>query len=662
MNIYEKNIVAREKGIAIIVEPSEDNDYPTLNFPIIIENLQSKSGLITSKIRVSDDDNENFIHSSYDPVSEASKKVAAIDTGKNVLIIVFGIGLAYHLVELKKRISAKSRVLVIENSQDIFNNVMKEVDITSILEDKRFSILLDLHPEQISQWFKRLINLPYYFHLASNIQFINMNYYEKLFPEFTEQVSKSMIRDTLSTWRSLGNSATDTVVGLVQNFANIDIALNNTGIKELRGVYKDKPVIIVSAGPSLDKNIDLLKEVEGKALILATDAALGGLLKRGIRPDAVFSIERVEVYECFFKNRSFEIPEDIVFVAPPLIQPEVFEEFKNNRKIVCYRAYEPINIMIDKHVDKGLIPMGSSVAHLACGFALEVGANPIVFIGQDLAFSETGETHGSDISEELKDYTRKAIVDDNVIYINDYNGNPIKTTLLWKTFLIWFENIFVEYNDRKYIDATEGGAYIKGTEIMTLRDVIDKYIAHEAIIRLNEILPDVKQVNHIDLYNKLGKFLEDEINYFEKISKLSEECLDGLKKHKKKFHADYQHMSINDNNSICRQLSKADEVYFMMKDDIIALMFFQGLFCSIIYEVNNLGLKPTNENVWKNLHSQLDFLSITRDISIAVVITMKKTKEFLDERISKYPELVKIERFIKFTTSEMQLDKKGESY
>ena len=121
-------------------------------------------------------------------------------------------------------------------------------------------------------------------------------------------------------------------------------------------------------------------------------------------------------------------------------------------------------------------------------------------------------------------------------------------------------------------------------------------------------------------------------------------------------------MSINDNNSICRQLSKADEVYFMMKDDIIALMFFQGLFCSIIYEVNNLGLKPTNENVWKNLHSQLDFLSITRDISIAVVITMKKIKEFLDERISKYPELVKIERFIKFTTSEMQLDKKGESY
>ncbi len=651
MSIYDRNISAKNKGKALIAEPSDERLYPSLSFPVKIENLQSKSGVLTAKLRAKEDEPGLFIHSSYDPQAEARKKVDSLDFNKNTLIVVYGIGLGYHLSELQKRISKRSKVVVIENSMDIFNNTMKNVDLTRVFEDKRFCFLVDLSIDQVCLFFQQMFRSAYNFHLASNVQFVNLNYYEKLFPGAASSISKHILSTVFNTWTSLGNSPGDVLLGLMNNFKNIDEAINNPSIKQLKDSYKDKPAIIVSAGPSLDKNIDLLKEVEGKALILATEVTLRGLVKRGIKPDAVFVLERIGVYENVFENKDFDIPEDVVLSAPIVIEPQVFREFKENKKVIGFREGETINIWLDRVLGgKGMMFMGSSVAHLALGFALEAGANPIIFIGQDLAFSETGKTHGEDIDSKVKDSAEKTVEKvQNITYVEDYNGKPIKSTTIWKSFLSVFENKILEYRDRKFIDATEGGARIKGTEIMTLREVIDKYIRHQAIERLNEMVPEAESVeDKREIYSRLIEALREKRKYFQDIRKLSGRYLRELRKTKRKYEDVYESMSINENREICQQLRKADEIYDKMKSEELLILFYQGLFSSTVYRVNSLGLEATNEKIWDNLLLEEDFLLAARQTAVGATKSMRMIQAFLRAKIENYPEEVDPDKFMKY--------------
>lgn len=651
MSIYEKNLKAKEKGSALFAEPNENNKYTTLNYSIIIENIKSKAGLLTSKIKLEETDPGVLVHSLYNPVQEAKRKIEALDLNKNTMIVVFGIGLGYHLLELKNSISSNSRVVVIENSIDVFNNIMQNVDITEILEDRRFSFLIGLHPEQILYYFSDILKSTLTFFLASTIQFMTMSYYEKVFPAFPRDMSRDIIKMILNSWHCLGNSPADTLQGLVQNFKNIDVAIENPGIDQIKGRYKNKPAIIVSAGPSLDKNVDLLKEVEGKALIIATDATLRGLTKRGIKPDAVVSLERVFVYEQLLKDRDYEIPKEVVWAGPPLIQSEVFEEFKSNKKLICYKAGEPVNTWIDKNIGgKGTVVMGNNVAHTALGIALKLGANPIAFIGQDLAFSKEGETHGTDISKEVKVMTKVYTMPEDIVYLEDYEGAPIKSTVTWKTFLIGFEKTFMDNKDIVFIDATEGGAYIKGTKIMTLRDVIDKYIKNESIKRLYELIPENDLLtDKKKIYNTLYEAFDEKLKHFESILNLSKECLNDLKKLKRKYKKRNNDLNRVENQEVCRQLLKANEVHKMMMREELSMLFFQGLFASVVYEVNELGLELVNENVWKNLLLQEDFLMATVNIADTTTRTLQMIKEFIKAKIDNYPNPVNPDEYIKFS-------------
>jgi len=647
MTIYEKNLKMKEEGLAIFAEPIEESKQECIE----IENLESKSGLLTAKVKRKDEGDAILMHSLYFPTQEAEQKVKTLDFAKNTMIVVFGFGLGHHLFELGKKISRQSKVVVIENSKEIFNNAMGKIDITQILNDPRFTFLIGLNFQQILYYFEDVLRSTNTFFQAANIQFLSLNYYDKIFPSVATDMSKEILNKILNSWHCLGNSPADTLVGFVQNFKNIEYAIDNPGIKELEGKYKDKPAIIVSAGPSLDKNVELLKEVEGKALILATDATLRGLTKRGITPDAVVSLERVLVYEQLLKNRDFELPERVVLAVPPLVQTEVFEEFEKNKKLICYKEGEPVNTWINEIIgDKGTSFMGNNVAHTAFGIALRLGANPIIFIGQDLAFSKNGDTHGKDIDDDVKKFTKIYTHPEDIVYLSDYNGSPIKSTVIWKTFLIGFENAIAENKDRTFIDATEGGARIKGTKIMTLREVIDTIISKNDINRLYEMVPSSEELvfDKKQAYYRLSESVSEKQKLFEDITNLAKECSKGINKVKKKYMNKYKTMNQLERDEVCENLLKTNSLHKQMMTDGLLILFFQGLFASIIYEVNKLGLEVTNENIWKNLKLQEDFLEVTLNISETTVKVLKMIKEYLKAQYEKYPEKVDPNEYIKF--------------
>jgi len=638
MAIYERNLKSKGKGIAMIVEPDESIENESYNYPVILENIISKSGLLTTKIKMNESDAGFFMHSSYDPVSEAKRQIESLNYDKNGMFIVFGIGLGYQLLEIKKRMTEKSKVVVIENSVDVYNNTMRNIKLKELLEDNRFTFIIDLNIGQTIMFLREMMRIPVFFYLLSNVQFVTLSYYEKMFPRKASEFTKILLEKILGKWHSLGNAAVDTIVGLVQNFYNIDEAIFNPGIDYFIDKYKNKPTIVVSAGPSLDKNIELIKEAEGKAVIIACDASLRALVKKGIKPDVVVSLERVTVYDQLLKNRDYEIAEDIVWAGPPLVEPNVFKEFKKNKKIICYKAGETINTWIDEILGgKGTIYMGNSVAHVAFGFALKIGADPIILTGQDLAFSENGDTHGSGITDVVKQATTHYTQPKQIIYLKDSNDKPIRSTILWKTMLIEFENMIMQCKGRTFIDATEGGAYIRGTKVMTLRETIDKYIKDQTIERVNDIIPKVNVDKPEEIYKTLIKSVDEKRALFKKMNDMSQECLDNIRITKKEYDERYKTINEEQKQSICNVLVKSNEVYELMKTDILTIIFFQGLMTVFVVEINKLGLELSNENVWNNLLLQEDFLLITRDTCIAVVAVMDKILEFLKDKADGKP-------------------------
>ncbi|EKI3382248.1 motility associated factor glycosyltransferase family protein, partial [Campylobacter coli] len=221
--------------------------------------------------------------------------------------------------------------------------------------------------------------------------------------------------------------------------------------------------IIVSTGPSLTKQLPLLKKYASKATIFCADSSYPILAKQGIKPDYVCMLERTEITAKFFNHDFGEFDKDIVFICAGVVHPKAIEYLKGrNRKylIIPRYLYFPIYIKL-KYFD--FLYNTPSVAHMACYLSLHLNHKNIIFIGQDLAYAENGNSHPDD-------YQNSANYESQMyehILTTAYGGNgKVETHSIWLLFKNWFENEMIP-NTRKMgittYNCTEGGARIEGT-------------------------------------------------------------------------------------------------------------------------------------------------------------------------------------------------------
>ncbi|EAM0798930.1 DUF115 domain-containing protein, partial [Campylobacter coli] len=221
--------------------------------------------------------------------------------------------------------------------------------------------------------------------------------------------------------------------------------------------------IIVSTGPSLTKQLPLLKKYASKATIFCADSSYPILAKHNIKPDYVCMLERTELTAEFFNHDFGEFDKDIVFICAGVVHPKAIEYLKGrNRKylIIPRYLYFPIYIKL-KYFD--FLYNTPSVAHMACYLSLHLNHKNIIFIGQDLAYAENGNSHPDD-------YQNSANYESQMyehILTTAYGGNgKVETHSIWLLFKNWFENEMIP-NTRKMgittYNCTEGGARIEGT-------------------------------------------------------------------------------------------------------------------------------------------------------------------------------------------------------
>ncbi|MFN9978173.1 MAG: motility associated factor glycosyltransferase family protein, partial [Phycisphaerae bacterium] len=256
---------------------------------------------------------------------------------------------------------------------------------------------------------------------------------------------------------------------------------NAPGIDDLAGIATGKPAIVVSAGPSLRRNIDLLSQpgVRDRVVIIAVQTVLKTLLAKGIRPHFVTALDHASISKRFYEGLTAADVEGVTLVVEPKASPAIFEAWPGAIRCPAERIADSIlTDNADDSIrgvfkrDRGELRPGATVAHLAYYLARHMGADPVILIGQDLGFTDgqyyaagaaIHQVWSGELSHfrtlEMLEWERIARERSMLHRLTDHLGRPCYSDEQMTTYLVQFERDFGEDVNRglKVIDATEGG-------------------------------------------------------------------------------------------------------------------------------------------------------------------------------------------------------------
>ncbi|EGC6710405.1 motility associated factor glycosyltransferase family protein, partial [Campylobacter coli] len=354
-------------------------------------------------------------------------------------------------------------IIVFEKDIEIIWVMFHVLDFSNELQNSRLMILqtssLDI------EFFSNFCSSKPFFQF-SRIYFLElMSHYYERFHEDILGLNKKLAENFKNSIVSYGNDPLDALQGIEQFVYNLPQMITHPSYTKLLSKRKNlsDTAIIVSTGPSLTKQLPLLKKYANKATIFCADSSYPILAKHGIKPDYVLSLERIPLTSEFFNNDFGEFDKDILFVLKSYVHPHTTKYLqKNNRNFMLVSTYASF-IQYLKLDYFGYFNMGFSVAHMACYLSLHLNHKNIIFIGQDLAYAENGNSHPDD-------YQNSANYESQMyehILTEAYGGKEkIKTHHVWLMFKRNLEQDvqkIQKYLDTKVYNCTEGGARIKGT-------------------------------------------------------------------------------------------------------------------------------------------------------------------------------------------------------
>lgn len=418
-------------------------------------------------------DKEYYLNSRYNPAFAAKIFMAMYSdiTDKSGLIM-FGLSNGMFAREYFDSIKKDVFLFVYEPCVDIFYEVIQNIDISDLLLNNKFHLFVEgINEGEFGYKLETCNNYENY----QKIKYTVLPLYKKLFPDeynnFVEAIKQQAMgfQITINTALKMGERYCYTSI---QNMRYLPGCRNGF---DYVGVFpKDLPAIVVAAGPSLEKNVDLLKTVKGKALVIVVDSAIKTVYSRGIIPDIVITIDNQKPLRLFDADGI----EDAFLFADGAANTDVFDAI-HPRNLIFYSSASTIwdRLFASENTQIKEVYSGGSVALDALAMSIVMGFKKVILIGQDLAL-----TGGKQYADGDNIDIEKAI-GDGMIVVKDIYGNDIVTKADYRDFIRNIEDVAYTNPDVEIIDATEGGAFKKYTTIMTLQEAIDKYCDHEYPLR-----------------------------------------------------------------------------------------------------------------------------------------------------------------------------------
>lgn len=404
-----------------------------------VNQLLSKSGHEILEV------NGFLLHSKYNPIREAELFVEK-EYKENYLHILFGYGAGYIADILKEKLP-KDDLIIVEPIEELTNE--ESILHTNISEIKK----------RIT---KGLVNK------IKEIKVICSPNYDKIAPipykELLELVKSNQVYNVadINTVRLYSYEWQENY------WKNLVYVLQDSSLKLLEKKYTN-PVIIASSGPSLDKQLDKLKEIKDKVIILCAGSTVNPLLKNDIDPDYIVTIDGSEANYGHFKD----IKTTATLLYCLMSKYNIQKEYQGNRIPFLAIGDENFQNFIEKGfgINIPIINGGVSVANFTFTIAQYITSGPIAFIGQDLAYT-------NNLSHSVANkYVKNIKNDEDLIEVDGYYDDKVKTSYP----LLFMKNNFEELiklskHEAPIYNCTEGGARINGIEQISFNDFIKKFV------------------------------------------------------------------------------------------------------------------------------------------------------------------------------------------
>lgn len=520
----------------------------------------------------------------------------------------FGNGVFYRLL-LNENAKNLKKLFIFEPELEIIYIALNFADFSEEIAQRKLLIFwtgttnfgeLDAHLASDGQWiYSRIYNLHLY------------NSYYGRYSEECLNLNSIITRSLGHHVISVGNDSTDALIGLEHHLQNLPEMITTASMKELITKSKNtNTAVIVSTGPSLYKQLPLLKEYAPYLTIFCVDASFPILTKHGIKPDIVVTLERVEPTADFYKKTPKAAQKDIIFALTSIVHQATTKAITKGIKSFSMRPFGYTRFFDLQ--EYGYAGIGMSAANMAYELIVHSKFERCIFIGQDLAFAPDGRTHSKDaIFGENESQYKKSDNALEKILIPAYGGNGVvETSVVWKMFLNFFEKDIAETPyDLEVINSTEGGARIEGTKEIPFQEVLESLPKvkkspillvppTKAEIAANKKQMEAKVKELLDYGYKKKKIVE---KLFLKVVKMTEE-LERLNRANKLEKINFAKMDL--------LLEEIDDVKNFFLEDTFVKVFIDAVQSYIVHqelEFAKIVVRPVYTKIEKQV-KQIDWL------------------------------------------------------
>lgn len=408
------------------------------------------------------------VHSSYDPLSEARRWLEGVPAEAGKFAVLVGFGLGYHAELWAERFGSTAELVVIEPNVRLFSLALRSRDLRPVLSRKGLYLMVGDEPAAVVEELLTahggcLLRNPEILAWPSVLRYARP-FWDAL---------HARLRDELRRFQGDFVTTARWSTSWIDNFFKcLPLSLSDPGVRNLFGLFPDRPGILVAAGPSLEKNVHLLPRAKGRAVVIAAGSAINALLKAGIEPDLVVSMDPGRANYRHFSN--VQLP-DVPLVYVPTVFASIPQEYAGPRFVGALDAPPFVAWAFEKiGADKGTLRTAPSIANTAWDLAAKLGCSPIILVGQDLAYTDL-KTHADGVVG-----ARRVRHDPSeLLEVEAVDGTTVLASPALYMMKLWFERHLQSIEGPLTIDATEGGARVAGTRVSTLSDAMDTYCVQE---------------------------------------------------------------------------------------------------------------------------------------------------------------------------------------
>ncbi|MGE7999192.1 motility associated factor glycosyltransferase family protein [Lysinibacillus sp. NPDC093190] len=562
-----------------------------MNKDIYIEKILMKSGDETLKV------NDFLIHSKYNPKLE-SEKLAEKYYVPHHVHIVFGYGCGYLVDALIDRFQFNERLIVIDPLLDNGKIKVKKSHENLIIFNSTVIEDFNIHLQDFAE------------EIRTSFQVFCLTNYDKIFPELYKKVLQK-IKDV-----QMSNRTNDLTLILFaeqwqKNFIDNLFNLNKDCSLNLLHKSYSCPIVIASGGPSLSKQIPMLKKIRDSIIIIAAGTTIHSLIAEGIYPDYVVSVdpakENYETFENLYFNNT-----KIIYTL--LNHPRVRDSFKQSGYVVDTSGWGTFSRYIrdELNIEVPILLGGASVANLVFSIAQYITTGPIAFIGQDLAYTNN-VTHAT-YNSQAREVDVEVLKAESAFKVEGYYDDSVWTTPPLYAMKLDFEKMIKRIiPEVLFFNCTEGGVKINGFPQMPFAEFCAQYVTNEKVEIKNH---DASQQIQLDV----NEVLQKKIKLYEKLIRIFTSGLIELSSNRSNTYFEQR---------VLRELDKIEE----KSQKLLKQLPIESIVSPITMKVMRGYLPRENEEAdekYKRIYNQ------TKDLYTEMIQAIKKTKNYCNEVFEKH--------------------------